>query len=346
MRREEKLCSIFVLCVCIRVCRGLKPFQLRYKISKAHCSPVQGFENHILPCYDFQTKKLVDPSDCSLKKNKHCCMYNCRCIIRGAGTVDIPEAYRLRNNKLISQFNLIKGCVTNVELSDNKSNSSAFATTLPKNKQSTTPANESTRASTTTTTPTYFSFEVASVQPSTLSTKESRRLTTISVSTKMKNKSTPLKKRPTPRKTFSQIASKTSLGKKPKNQKDPSRVKISATKASTIKSKIKQPMARKGLKRQAHPKRPSNRKPNQYNKPLKLSSQTPSHGRGTKEDFQKTTPTAATKIRKVKPTKKTNHPCTTTRRNQQSFSFNFFSRMANILNGIGFNYEVEPNDDC
>ncbi|XP_039273887.1 uncharacterized protein LOC120347848 [Styela clava] len=74
----------------------LKCFQFRYKLGQQQCEPERGFKGDLVPCYNLCNNKLVKFEDCNKHPdNMHCCVHDCRCVMKGAGFVEIPQNYTL-----------------------------------------------------------------------------------------------------------------------------------------------------------------------------------------------------------------------------------------------------------
>ncbi|XP_039274087.2 uncharacterized protein LOC120348046 [Styela clava] len=84
----------------------LKCFQFRYKLGQQQCEPKRGFKGDLVPCYNLCDNKLVKFEDCNKHPaNKHCCVHDCRCVIKGAGFVEIPQNYTLTlDDEKLSQW--------------------------------------------------------------------------------------------------------------------------------------------------------------------------------------------------------------------------------------------------
>nr|XP_039273688.1 uncharacterized protein LOC120347690 [Styela clava] len=84
----------------------LKCFQFRYKLGQQRCKPKKGFKGDLVPCYNLCNKKLVKFEDCNkYPANMHCCVHDCRCVMKGAGFVEIPQNYTLSlDDEKISQW--------------------------------------------------------------------------------------------------------------------------------------------------------------------------------------------------------------------------------------------------
>nr|XP_039273694.1 uncharacterized protein LOC120347698 [Styela clava] len=84
----------------------LKCFQFRYKLGQQQCEPKKGFKGDLVPCYNLCNEKLVKFEDCDKHPaNMHCCVHDCRCVIRGAGFVEIPQNYTLSiDDEKLSQW--------------------------------------------------------------------------------------------------------------------------------------------------------------------------------------------------------------------------------------------------
>ncbi|XP_039273688.2 uncharacterized protein LOC120347690 [Styela clava] len=84
----------------------LKCFQFRYKLGQQRCKPKKGFKGDLVPCYNLCNKKLVKFEDCNkYPANMHCCVHDCRCVMKGAGFVEIPQNYTISlDDEKISQW--------------------------------------------------------------------------------------------------------------------------------------------------------------------------------------------------------------------------------------------------
>nr|XP_039273696.1 uncharacterized protein LOC120347699 [Styela clava]XP_039273697.1 uncharacterized protein LOC120347699 [Styela clava] len=84
----------------------LKCFQFRYKLGQQQCEPKRGFKGDLVPCYNLCNQKLVKFEDCNKHPdNMHCCVHDCRCVMKGAGYVEIPQNYTLSlDDEKLSQW--------------------------------------------------------------------------------------------------------------------------------------------------------------------------------------------------------------------------------------------------
>ncbi|XP_039265467.2 uncharacterized protein LOC120341099 isoform X1 [Styela clava] len=88
---------------------------LRYKIGNLKtCEPKPGSIKELQACYDPCEKTLIDPKNCT--DYPQCCIYNCKCVMKGAGFVKIPDQLRMPDAILKSaslgrsKIPRIKGC--------------------------------------------------------------------------------------------------------------------------------------------------------------------------------------------------------------------------------------------
>ncbi|XP_039265253.2 uncharacterized protein LOC120340917 [Styela clava] len=307
-----------ITCVLADVSVSLTPFQLRYKISKTQCAPVSGYEDKVIPCYDFRRMKIVDPTKCGHKAYSHCCVYNCTCIMKGAGTSAgiIPENFKLKIASPIKKKHipprLLEGCVPDPPVDDS-------TTVKPPVKPSERPVIVKPKPSVRRPiVPTKKPIPRKPVpKPKKPVSKKPARKPTIKK---------PVSRRPAIRKpTIKKPTAKRPATKKPWTKKPTSRkpvVKKPMAIRPTPKKTVKKPVRRKPL----NTKKPIARKPTQR-KPLKR-----------KPPVKKPTPSPkTTKKPCAKSTKATKKP---------AFSLDFFSRLSFMMRGFGFNSEVVENDDC
>ncbi|XP_039257772.2 uncharacterized protein LOC120334349 [Styela clava] len=114
----------------------LKCFQLRFKLGKQQCSPKKGFEGDMVPCYNLCTKKLVKVEDCNNHpKNQHCCIHDCRCVMRGTGNVLIPPEYKLpmtlKKKSAFMKSEVQKGCTPKTKVRSARRRRPSLGNTRP-----------------------------------------------------------------------------------------------------------------------------------------------------------------------------------------------------------------------
>ncbi|XP_077976219.1 uncharacterized protein LOC120340422 [Styela clava] len=295
----------------------LTPFQLRFRISKALCAPVSGHEKDIVPCYQFHTNKTVQAKDCGKKPNTHCCMYNCTCIMKGAGTKRgiIPNEYKLppsllKFNSSGNFTNRLTNCVP--ELTTNTT-SQPKPTVGIQNLPNSKPGLTKTKPQAVTQKP------VKTTRPKRISVKPTR-------SKAPTNKPWSAEKRP--------VTKKTGL----KNRIPAPRTPINK------RTKTKGPRTKRIQKSTPKPTGRTTTKGSRTNR-IQISTRKSTARTTTKEPrtkrIQKSTrkPTPRkTTTKKTPPTKK---PC---RPSSQSGGFSILSRLSFLVQGFGFNSNVEAKN--
>ncbi|XP_077976054.1 uncharacterized protein LOC120340883 isoform X2 [Styela clava] len=299
-------------------------FQQRYKLSTGVCEPAKGFENKVTPCYDLKSKKLVKPEDCLHKRNSHCCIYNCTCIVKGAGTDqgEILKKYQLPEPKLPAKKKALpkttlEGCIPiPPPASEQPKNTPKPMKPTPKKPAGPTPKKP--------------------VRPTPKKPMRPTPKKPVRPTPKKPMKPTPKKPmKPTPKKPMKPTPKKPTKPKPKKPMKPTPKKPVKPTPKKPAK-----PIGKKPAK--PTPKKPAPKKPMKPT-PKKPISKKPGNKKPKRPTPKPRKPTPKPK----KPTRPTKTParttkkmCTTTKGSRSAFQASFFERLLMLTRGFGFEGEV------